>query len=458
MDELALCNICTEEFDDDPSIRPSDGMSSHLPIQSARCSHTSSICYSCIMKIKMNKAVEENKDPCKIKWLGCPDCRKMTCFNTEDLIVDIGRCKMLRLLRNKSDSSSNNTSTGAPPVGGGESAASVDILQTSNANQLLWQNNDSTETRGISSSITTRSASRQKRGTSNQLTHIQDEESRFSTLDGTPARKRTRRTDKKITSTSEMQLSVTMSGRKSSEDTNDLDEEDIHDRKMSSEEDASDFNQILSKANSLYRIRQFTKASITPEDKFGRGVSDWAISKGYCASSDRVLTGEEPDNAMRYLRKTDLASIKDSCRGYELFDMSERNLTTYCGSYKRFACMEKDDMVAMNIPGPVGKGEAYFGVITSNKLILKDPDECLSEGFPAMHLLGGDYPFNGLMLREVKWMRKGYIRDLPGQKVGLNGAKSLPWLIESAPFWLLKSSSGLEIMKGKAFLDSTRTL
>ena len=185
MDELALCNICTEEFDDDPSIRPSDGMSSHLPIQSARCSHTSSICYSCIMKIKMNKAVEENKDPCKIKWLGCPDCRKMTCFNTEDLIVDIGRCKMLRLLRNKSDSSSNNTSTSAPPVGGGESAASVDILQTSNDNQLR-QNNDSTETReevvanSISSSITTRSASRQKRGASNQLSIEENTEMRVA--------------------------------------------------------------------------------------------------------------------------------------------------------------------------------------------------------------------------------------------------------------------------------------
>jgi len=99
MEELSLCNICTEEFDDDPSIRPSDGISSHLPIHSARCAHTSKTCYSCVIKIKMNKAVEENKDPCKIKWIACPDCRKMTCFNTEDLIVDIGRCDALRMIR-----------------------------------------------------------------------------------------------------------------------------------------------------------------------------------------------------------------------------------------------------------------------------------------------------------------------------------------------------------------------
>ena len=143
------------QFDDDPSIRPSDGLSSRLPIQSARCSHTSSICHSCIMSIKRNKAVEENKHPCKIKWLGCPDCRKKTCYNTEDLIVDIGRCKMLRLLRNKNDGNSTNTSSNSEPsVGGG-----LISRQTSNENQLNIES-QSTET------------------------HIDsDEESRFSTMD-----------------------------------------------------------------------------------------------------------------------------------------------------------------------------------------------------------------------------------------------------------------------------------
>ena len=183
MDELSLCNICTEEFDDDPSIRPSDGMTSHLPIQSARCSHTSSICYSCIMSIKMNKAVEENKDPCKIKWLGCPDCRKKTCFNTEDLIVDIGRCATLRLLRKKSDGSSNTSPNIEPSDGdGGESAASRQKRESKQSN-IERETSTSVEevvsiANRILSSMHSRSTSTQKR-TYQDVTKTEEGRKRF---------------------------------------------------------------------------------------------------------------------------------------------------------------------------------------------------------------------------------------------------------------------------------------
>jgi len=191
------------------------------------------------MSIKRNKAVEENKDPCKIKWLGCPDCRKKTCFNTEDLIVDIGRCATLRLLRNKSDGSSNTSSNIEPSDGGGESPAS---RQTSNENQLNIES-QSTET------------------------HIEsDEESRFSTVEyGTPAR-----TDEMSTS-STSEFKSDMSGSK---DTNGFDEEDA--MEMSEEDEKVLATTAASLANtqqssSELNLRRSKRRKVNTEGNSDRG-------------------------------------------------------------------------------------------------------------------------------------------------------------------------------------------
>jgi len=97
IDDIALCCICTEEYDDDPD-KIVDKTKSHLPVQSAKCQHR--ICYSCLMAIKMNKAAEEEKDPCDVKWLKCPPCGdRKTCFNSEDPVIDRGRCEALKLIR-----------------------------------------------------------------------------------------------------------------------------------------------------------------------------------------------------------------------------------------------------------------------------------------------------------------------------------------------------------------------
>lgn len=58
------------------------------------------------MKIKMNKAVEDNIDPCKIKWIKCPQCRKNTSFNTEEPIVDLLFCNVLKIHRQMKESES----------------------------------------------------------------------------------------------------------------------------------------------------------------------------------------------------------------------------------------------------------------------------------------------------------------------------------------------------------------
>ena len=178
------------------------------------------------MSIKMNKAVEENKDPCKIKWLGCPDCRKKTCFNTEDLIVDIGRCATLRLLRKKDNSTSNTSSNIEPSDGGGELAASMQKREASNQPNIEGEtptsvgggelaNVDKEEVVSIAnrilSSMHTRTTStqRRKRKKYQDITKTEEGRKRFKAAINTS----------KITSSNE-QL-VTIGGKRDSNDSTD---------------------------------------------------------------------------------------------------------------------------------------------------------------------------------------------------------------------------------------------
>mmetsp|Transcript_15498 Transcript_15498/g.37158 ORF Transcript_15498/g.37158 Transcript_15498/m.37158 type:complete len:470 (-) Transcript_15498:29-1438(-) len=114
MESIAICPILSEEYDHDPSTIV-DKRSSHLPVQSSGCSHR--ICYSCLMKIKMERAADERSkdDPCRIKELiECPVCRKAACFDADHPIVDVGRCVALRILRGtmqKDNMAAANTSS-----------------------------------------------------------------------------------------------------------------------------------------------------------------------------------------------------------------------------------------------------------------------------------------------------------------------------------------------------------
>ena len=108
--DIAVCDAClVEQFDDDPTIP--NKCTSHLPVQSARCAHR--YCYSCVMNMKRIKAVDDNKDPCNIKWIECKTCRLNTCFNTEDPIVDIRLCETLKFIRSMQQQ--NNDDDGGAP-------------------------------------------------------------------------------------------------------------------------------------------------------------------------------------------------------------------------------------------------------------------------------------------------------------------------------------------------------
>ncbi|KAL7524600.1 hypothetical protein ACHAWF_001014 [Thalassiosira exigua] len=229
---------------------------------------------------------------------------------------------------------------------------------------------------------------------------------------------------------------------------------------------ADEFVQLARKASRFFRIRHFVRK--TPEDRYGRNCSQWCAENSYCASIDCVLkwapvkisTGR---GATEYLRGSHIDVIKDHNRRSGRYAENERGLSTYCSSYKRFACMEKGDIIAMLVPGPTGKGEAYFGVITSDNLILMTPDEAEEKEFPAPVLFEEGYS-EGLLLRDVRWMRKGYVRDLPVQKEGKPGVYSVSWLAESGPFWLVEPSKGkpLDIITGTDtsadFLNATTRL
>lgn len=229
-----------------------------------------------------------------------------------------------------------------------------------------------------------------------------------------------------------------------------------------SEAGEDEFASLARKSRRLHRIRQFVAASKSPQDRLGRKCSSWSINNGYCAAGDRFLIPNKISDsreAMRFLRESSLEVIKDSCRGLPTF--GGNSVGKCCGSRKRFACMERGDMIAMLVPGPVGQGEAYFGVISSNDLVLLNPAEAEERGFPAMHLLSGGVLFHSLMLREVRWMRKGYVRDLPGQKEGMRGANSCPWLVESGPSWFVepsKTQPALDMIKGRDFMQNTESL
>jgi len=150
----------------------------------------------------------------------------------------------------------------------------------------------------------------------------------------------------------------------------------------------------------------------------------------------------------------------------------KKRINGYLSAYKKFAGapfdiartgddehygIKKGDIIALLVPGPVKHGEAYFGVVISDELLLQTPSDAGNKGFPAPHLFTDVQQFNGLMLREVKWLRKAMTRALPNQK-----GHQVAWLNEGGPTWfcelkpkVIKQESGLDIMRSRAFFDNT---
>jgi hypothetical protein len=131
-------------------------------------------------------------------------------------------------------------------------------------------------------------------------------------------------------------------------------------------------------------------------------------------------------------------------------------MTRYCNAYIMFGGMKQGDVVSMIVPGAPGPSnrESYFGVITSEDLILRTKQEAMDEEFPHSHMFDMDV-FNGLMLRKVKWIRRCKVRHLLSQEDISNKVTQVKCLIEAAPFWLMDNTKYKESFQTEEFLRET---
>jgi len=308
---MSSCQICTNEY------------GGKVVPTTLTCCGEDTICFDCLEKDRVAKISNLTGNRKKIKCMLCneefhsvndkPWVVNKTLIRLTGIEVDLSCVREAQAARQLASSTRKDVvsrrsqrniveQNSVALVGGGELA-----IQTSNANQAS-QNNESTETReevvanNTSSSITTRSASRQKREASNENqlnierqsteTHIEsDEESRFSTVDeGYAARKRSK-------------ISVTASESLSSEDKDDLDDEDTN-------EDSKHWLDAVSKDINVYRVRIFKNDSLCNDDKFGR-KSFWCIKNDYVASGANILIVDELRDK---IRTGGLESVRDHIR------------------------------------------------------------------------------------------------------------------------------------------------
>ena len=217
----------------------------------------------------------------------------------------------------------------------------------------------------------------------------------------------------------------------------------------------------------IVRIMEFSNSSITADDPQGRLCSLWCLNKGYIASANRVVPEEllnDPDRALDYLRNEEKEKIKAKCLESPLFSDGIGHLCNYF----LFACLGPGDLVILQMKsGDHAPGEAVFGFVEDDSFIIKSKDEVINvDAFPwKLDREEAPDPWaNGLMLRRVKWMRRGAVRSLPGQSKG----KKALWMHECVTSFLVevtntKKNGGLKrkalnAMRSEAFLRKTDPL
>lgn len=218
----------------------------------------------------------------------------------------------------------------------------------------------------------------------------------------------------------------------------------------------------------LFRVRAFKQETITKEDPRGRMCAEWCIHNGCIPSSARFIPStllSNADDAKEFLCNKTANQIIEARKHSKYFE-SASNLTLYCNANRYFAGainrkgkkrgIQRGDVVALMVPGMEGTKdrETYFGVVTSDDLVVLTPREAITNGFPAPQLFELDPPrFNGLMLRRVKWMRRCKTRDLLSA-----GEKQVNWLVEAAPFWFYRCANGIPKLRSPKFRAVTEAV
>ena len=80
--------------------------------------------------------------------------------------------------------------------------------------------------------------------------------------------------------------------------------------------------------------------------------------------------------------------------------------------------MKAGDIIALMVSGKTELQRVFYGVVEDSTLSLKSPKACKEMELPAKKLFNRtpDPRFNGVILRNVRWMRYGMTRGLPRQK------------------------------------------
>ena len=262
-----------------------------------------------------------------------------------------------------------------------------------------------------------------------------------------------------------MKLTVTVNGGKYSAETINELEANENDENLS--EDAKEWRGLVSRSESVFRVRVFQTSSTNRDDMFGRKCSFWCIKNECMVTTSFVLSVLPKDiqndgKASRdYIRGKSYEEFNDICKGCAPYYSVHQLL--YARTYKYFIEMKPGDIIALQISGKI-KGAKngpipalVFGVVQDDDLILKKKDDASDFPYWNFKKEGDKSGFDpGLMLRRVKWYREGVLCDVRGD----DQAK---WLAEHAPKWMAKVGAGttahlkeaMKRMRSNTFIQNT---
>eukprot|EP00581_Thalassiosira_minuscula_P004328 CAMPEP_0183747140 /NCGR_PEP_ID=MMETSP0737-20130205/67114_1 /TAXON_ID=385413 /ORGANISM="Thalassiosira miniscula, Strain CCMP1093" /LENGTH=412 /DNA_ID=CAMNT_0025982849 /DNA_START=555 /DNA_END=1793 /DNA_ORIENTATION=- len=291
-----------------------------------------------------------------------------------------------------------------------------------------------------------------------------------SRIDDTRARKRTRRADVNVTAGSQPTPSEdarSASGRQYSEEAS-IDQEN---GRMVQDGDAKNWIAAMSNKNlNVYRIRCYSKISVTTADKYGRKVSQWCVNNGYviCCSALAKLLPEDQRNDGEALKKrvlsVDHARLREECQMSPDFDYKE--MGTYIRTLRQFIEMKKEDIVVLHTSGTnSARGPPQtltFGVVQDDSLTVMHKNEAIQKhGFPWDFCdPGATTTFRiGFMARKIKWYRQGELR-------AVRGPTQANWLAECQTIWLGKVGAktpeylnhAISKMSSDEFLENTHAI
>jgi len=417
------------------------------------------------MNIKNITAVDNKKDPSKIKWVRCPTCRTMTCFNTENPIVNIMLCKALKKLRQSylMDQTSSN-------IASNQSAGTLVVASPPNQDQNdVGPFNDSSAgendaTSSASEATVADTAGSDGEGNMIDLSHDDEEDDspdgQANSQSVTHVLRRSQRTRRPTVPHDVLEDTTVVRDAKRSRMTVARDAVGrgvIVSEQQTEESDGSSLSITVSSpdtvtANQLwkqeisregvnvFRIRCYNTECVATSDEYGRRMSQWCVNNGMVITDlelAKILPrhqwwdGELLQDRVASVNHQELRQI---CRESQHYPPNEM---PYVRSYKEFVDMKKGDIVVLHTKGGYTKSgppqTLTFGVIQDDTLTAMDREEMKQKNCPWDLINYGEQTTSriGIMLKKVKWLRQGELK-------AVRGPRQVNWLAEAQPLWLMR--------------------